>query len=64
MISSWEQTKQNSKYHFDNFKFDKEMDKVTKLGRIISDYSQTVKEAINNAKPATWETRGYKGEGV
>lgn len=64
MISSWEETREKSNYHFDNFKFDKEVDKLTKLGRIIADYSDTVKEAIANAKPATWQNRGYKGEGV
>lgn len=64
MTSSWEETKKNSRYHFDNFKFDKEVDKVTKLGRFIGDFKDTVSEAIKVARPATWETRGYKGEGV
>ena len=64
MLSSWGETKKASNYHFDNLKFDKEVDKVTTLGRLIGDYSETVKLAIENAKPATWETRGYKGEGV
>jgi hypothetical protein len=64
MLSSWEETKKQSKYHFDNFKFDKEVDKVTKLGRLVGDFKESVKQAIDSSKPATWETRGYKGEGV
>jgi len=64
MISSWETTKAKSKYHFDNFKNDPEMDKVIKLGHIDGDWSKELKEIIANSKPATWETRGYKGEGV
>lgn len=64
MISNWEKSKAQSKYHFDNFKNDPQMDKLDLLGQIVGDYKETAKEAIANAKPATWETRGYKGEGV
>lgn len=64
MRSNWEESKAKSKYHFDNFKNDPEFDKVTKMGRIVSDWSNEVAEIVKNAKPATWETRGYKGEGV
>lgn len=64
MLSSWEETKKKSNYHFDNFKLDKEVDKVTVLGRLVSNFSDTVTEAIEIANPTTWETRGYKGEGI
>jgi hypothetical protein len=64
MRSNWEESKAKSKYHFDNFKNDPQVDKVTKMGRIVSDWSSEVTEIVKNAKPATWETRGYKGEGV
>ncbi len=64
MRSSWEETKAKSNYHFDNFKNDPQMDKVDVLGNIKADWSVELKEIISNAKPATWETRGYKGEGV
>ena len=64
MISNWEKSKAQSKYHFDNFKNDPQVDTIDILGQLIGDYKETVKEAIANAKPATWETRGYKGEGV
>lgn len=64
MLSNWEETKKNSDYHFDNFKNDSNMDQVIKLGRIVENFNLTVKEAIERSKPATWETRGYKGEDV
>ena len=62
MISSWEQSKQKSKYHFDNFKNDTQVDKVMKLGKIIADYTEDVKHAVETAKPATWRTRGKVGK--
>ncbi len=62
MISSWEQSKKKSNYHFDNFKNDLQVDKVTKLGKIVADYSEDVKHAIESSKPATWRTRGAVGK--
>ena len=62
MLSSWEETKKRSNYHFDNFKMDPQVDKVTILGKIVSDFSQDVKEIISKAKPATWRTRGSIGK--
>ena len=62
MISSWDTSKQKSKYHFDNFKNDSQVDKVIKLGKIIADYSEDVKHAVESAKPATWRTRGKIGK--
>jgi len=62
MISSWEKSKQKSKYHFDNFKNNPQVDKVIKLGKIIADYSEDVKHAVESAKPATWRTRGKIGK--
>jgi hypothetical protein len=56
MKSSWDTTKERSKYHFNNFKNDPEFDKVTKLGKIKADYSNDVAVAIKSAKPATWST--------
>ena len=58
MNSSWETSKQNSKYHFDNFKNNNEMDKVIKMGKIVADFKSEVATIIDNAKPATWRTRG------
>ena len=62
MISNWEQSKKKSNYHFDNFKNDSQVDKLTKLGKIVADYSEDVKHAIKSAKPATWRTRGAVGK--
>jgi hypothetical protein len=62
MISSWEQSKKKSKSHFDNFKNDTQVDKVMKLGKIIADYTEDVKHAVETAKPATWRTRGKVGK--
>ena len=62
MLSSWEQSKEKSKYHFDNFKNDTQVDKVEKLGHIIADFKPEVAEIIKNAKPATWRTRGQEGK--
>jgi hypothetical protein len=62
MKSNWEVTKERSKYHFDNFKNDPQVDKVIKLGKIVADYRDDVKQAVANAKPATWRTRGKVGK--
>ena len=53
MISSWNQSKQKSNYHFDNFKNDTQVDKVIKLGKILADYTEDVVRAVKTAKPAT-----------
>jgi hypothetical protein len=65
MRSSWEETKAKSNYHFDNFKNDPQVDKVTHMGRFLAEdrFKAELDTIIKGAKPATWETRGYKGEG-
>ena len=40
MNSSWELTKQRSTYHFDNFRLDPDVDKVTFLGNILPFWKQ------------------------
>jgi len=62
ILSSWEKSKQKSKYHFDNFKNDPQIDKVIRLGKIVADYTKDVEHAIDTAKPATWRTRGKVGK--
>jgi hypothetical protein len=62
MISSWDQSKQKSNYHFDNFKNDTQVDKVIKLGKILADYTEDVVHAVKTSKPATWRTRGQVGK--
>mgnify|MGYP003350862890 CR=1 FL=1 len=64
MISSWDTTKAKSNYHFLSTRPDMMDDVVTYLGRLEPTWTKDVEEIISNSKPATWETRGYKGEGV
>lgn len=56
--SAWELTKQRSGYHFDNFKFDPDQDKVTTLGNIDPFWKEELATIIELAKPKTWRTRG------
>jgi hypothetical protein len=65
MISSWDTSKEKSNYHFDDqFAHDARFDTVINLGQIKPCWDEELKEIIATAKPATWRTRGYKGEGV
>jgi len=59
--SSWELTKQRSAYHFDNFKFDPDQDKVTYLGNVDPFWQDELANIIQLAKPKTWRTRGKEG---
>jgi hypothetical protein len=56
--SSWELTRQRSTYHFDNFKFDPDMDKVTTLGNIDPFWQEELASVVELARPKTWRTRG------
>lgn len=62
MNSSWDKTVAKSKYHFNTQKFDRHFDTMIHLGNLKSDFSNTVKTAIENSVSATWATRGYKGK--
>ena len=66
MKSNWETSRAKSTYHFDPAKKDLPEDVAIHLGRVMPGpgWGQGIKEAIANSKPATWATRGYKGEGV
>jgi hypothetical protein len=63
MKSSWDETQEKSAYHFDPTRRDPRWDTVIGLGRFVGQWDQDVADIIAEAKPATWETRGYKGEG-
>jgi hypothetical protein len=63
-ISSWDKTKAASSYHFDPRKKDNPMDVATYLGHLTPTWDNDLADIIADSKPATWETRGYKGEGV
>lgn len=64
MKSNWETLKAKSTYHFNPGIKDNPMDCVTYLGNITPTWENDLEEIVANAKPATWATRGYKGEGV
>jgi hypothetical protein len=55
---SWEITRQRSNYHFDNFRFDPDQDKVTLLGNISPFWKDELATVMELAKPKTWRTRG------
>jgi hypothetical protein len=64
MNSNWETSKANSNYHFDSKIKDTAKDVVQYLGRIDPDWHSVIADIVTASKPATWATRGYKGEGV
>ena len=64
MKSNWEISKAKSNYHFDPAVVDAESTVVTKLGHVAPTWVADLPAIIDNSKPATWATRGYKGEGI
>jgi hypothetical protein len=64
MISSWDQTKSQSTYHFDSRKIDARHEVITELGHIAPTWLNDLDDIIQSSRPATWANRGYKGEGV
>ena len=66
MKSNWKHSQARSNYHFDSRRVDTNTDCVTQLGHIEPDaaWVTAVESIVQQAKPATWATRGYKGEGV
>ena len=65
MTSSYQTTRAQSNYHFDTTRHDKKEDVLRYLGHIdpSPEWTQAVADIIDRARPATWETRGYKGQG-
>ena len=64
MNSSWDRSRAASNYHFDNLKHDPTIDRVTVLGNIQPHWQTDLSDIIERSKPATWATRGYKGQGI
>ena len=56
--SSWELTKQRSKYHFDTTKWNPKWDRVERLGVIEANWAEELQQVLDQAKPVTWRTRG------
>ena len=65
MKSSYQQTKEKSNYHFDSQRRDSERDVITRLRKFTPtpEWAPALEQVISAARPATWATRGYKGEG-
>jgi len=64
MKSNWEISRSKSTYHFDSKRIDQPESVVQYLGHIEPTWLADLNDIIINAKPATWATRGYKGEGI
>lgn len=62
--SSWDFTKSRSTYHFDSTVRDTPESVLTHLGHIDPTWQADIADIVKHSTPATWETRGYKGEGV
>ena len=58
MISSWDETKKRSKYHFDTNKYDPKYDTVVPLGRIIPFWQDDLAKIVEESKSVSWRTRG------
>lgn len=63
MKSSWDTTKETSTYHFDSTVVDHARDTMIYFGRVPVTWTADLPSIIENSRPATWETRGYKGQG-
>ena len=66
MKSSWETTRAKSNYHFDPSRADRREDVIQNLGYFppTAEWAPALEQVIAAARPATWATRGYKGEGI
>lgn len=58
MISSWDETKKRSKYHFSTNGYDERYDTVIRLGRIKPNWQHQIANLIEQSKAVTWRTRG------
>lgn len=64
MRSSWEETVASSNYHFNPRIVEDAWHMFTYHGRLTNSWEDDLPAIIENSRPATWETRGYKGEGI
>jgi hypothetical protein len=61
---SWDKLVEKSTYHFDPKKIDNRDDVIITLGHLTPDWADELQQILADSKPANWETRGFKGEGV
>jgi hypothetical protein len=64
MKSNWAVSRARSTYHFDSGRKDNPMDVMQYLGHVTPTWIDDVADIVATAQPATWATRGYKGEGI
>jgi len=64
MKSNWQILRAKSTYHFDPQRLDRPETVVAYLGNIEPAWAHDLTDIVDNARPATWATRGYKGEGL
>ena len=62
--SSWDKLRAKSTYHFDPMRKETYNDVVIDLGHIQPDWHDELQAILAQSRPANWETRGFKGEGV
>jgi hypothetical protein len=60
--SNWTLTQQRSQYHFDTNQWDEKWDRVEQLGHIVPNWTTELEQAIEQARPVTWRTRGKPGD--
>jgi hypothetical protein len=58
MISSWDTTRERSKYHFDSKTIDPLYDTVIRLGHITPNWQHQLDDIMQHADPVSWRTRG------
>jgi hypothetical protein len=64
MKSSWDYTRAKSTYHFDARRQDRKSDVIETLGQLPVTWAADLLDIVEHSRPATWATRGYKGEHV
>lgn len=64
MRSSWDERVAKSNYHFNSKAIDEPWTVFRDLGRIKNTWENDLERIIENSKPATWATRGYKGKDI
>ena len=62
MNSSWDITKQRSRYHFRTDTMDPAYDTVIPVGDIKPTWDTELAKVIEQAQPVTWRTRGRPGD--
>lgn len=62
--SSWDKSREKSTYHFDPAQVDARDHVIVLLGHIEPDWQDELEQILFESQPATWETRGFKGQGM